>query len=88
MKLADGFTVSAMVVDAVKAPEVPLMVTVTGPPSVAVALAVRVSTLEFVVGLVAKAADTPLGKPVTARVTAPLNPLAPVTAMVSVLLLP
>ena len=79
---------SAMVVDAVSAPDVPVMVTVAGPPTVAVLLAVKVNTLEPVVGLVAKLAVTPEGRPVEARVTEPVKPLAPVTVMVSVLLLP
>jgi len=77
-----------MVVDAVSVPEVPLTVTVTGPPTVAVLLEVRVSTLEPVVGLVAKLAVTPVGRPLAARVTLPVKPFAPVTVMVSVLLLP
>jgi len=88
VKLEGGLTVRAIVVDAVSVPEVPLMVTVTGPPIVAVVLAVRVSTLEPVVGLVAKPAVTPLGRPLRARVTAPVKPFAPVTVIVSVLLLP
>ena len=74
-------------VDAVRAPEVPVMVTVDV-PSVAVALALRVSTLVPVVGLVANRAVTPLGKPVAARVTLPVNPPAPATVIVSVALLP
>ena len=88
VKLGGGVTVSAMVVDAVKVPEVPVMVTVTGPATVAVLLAVKVSRLEPVVGLVAKAAVTPLGSPLAARVTAPLKPPTSVTEMVSVSLLP
>jgi hypothetical protein len=77
-----ALTVSAMVVDAVSAPDVPVMVTVAGPVA-AVAPAESVSTLEPVVGLVAKAAATPLGRPVAARVTLPANPPAGVTVMVS-----
>ena len=88
VKSGGGATVKAIMVDAANAPEVPLMVTVTGPPAVAVLLAVSVSTLEFVVGLAAKAAVTPLGRPVAARVTAPVNPSVSLTLMVSVLLLP
>lgn len=80
-------TVSAMVVLAVSVPEVPVMVTVAA-PVVAVLLAERVRTLEPVTGLVAKAAVTPAGRPDAARVTEPVNPLAGVTVMVSVLLLP
>ena len=77
-----------MVVDAVRLPEVPLMVTVTGPPTVAVPVAVSVTTLVLVAGLVVNAAVTPLGRPEAERVTLPLNPFAPVTVMLSVLLLP
>ena len=54
--------VKAMVVLAVRLPEVPLMVTVAE-PTAAVLPAVSVSTLLPVVGLVAKAAVTPLGRP-------------------------
>jgi hypothetical protein len=81
------FTVNAMVVLAVRLPEVPVMVTVDV-PTVAELLAVSVSTLEAVAGLVPKDAVTPLGKPVAARVTLPLNPFAPVTVIVSVAPLP
>jgi len=76
-----------MVVDAVRVPEVPVIVTVAA-PMVAVLLAVSVSTLEPVVGLVAKAAVTPEGRPEAASVTLAVNPLAPVTVIVSVALLP
>src|ERR1035441_2073718 len=74
-------TVSAMVVVALSEPEVPVMVTVDV-PAVAVALAVNVSTLVEVAGLVPNAAVTPLGKPLAARVTEPLNGLTSVTVMV------
>ncbi len=80
-------TVRAMVVDAVSVPEVPLMVTV-GVPDAAALLAVSVSTLPPVVGLVPKAAVTPLGNPETASVTLPANGLTSDTVMVSVALLP
>ena len=74
---------------AVSVPEVPVMVTVSGPPVVAVLLAASVSTLEFVVvGLGLNEAVTPLGKPLALRVTPPVNPLEGVTVMVSVALLP
>ena len=72
-----------MVVVAVVLPEVPLMVTVAA-PVVAVLLAVSVSTLLPVVGLVPKAAVTPLGRPDAASVTLPLNPFAGTTAIVDV----
>ena len=80
-------TVSEIDVVAVRLPEVPVMVTVEVPVA-AELLAVKVNTLEPVVGLVAKLAVTPEGRPVEARVTEPVKPLAPVTVMVSVLLLP
>lgn len=80
-------TVRAMVVDAVSVPEVPITVTVAA-PVVAALLAVRVSTPLLVVGLVANAAVTPVGKPEAASVTLPANGLMSVTVMVSVLLAP
>jgi hypothetical protein len=80
-------TVSATVVDAVRLPEVPVMV-IVATPIVAVLPAVSVTPLDPVVGLVAKLAVTPLGKPLAARVTLPVNPLAPVTVIVSLALLP
>jgi len=66
-------TVRETLVVAVSVPEVPVIVTVYV-PAVAVALAVRVSTLLPVVGLVPSEAVTPLGRPDTARVTLPVNP--------------
>lgn len=86
-EVADEATVSEMVVVAVVLPEVPLMVTVDA-PVVAVALAVKVSTLVPVVGLVPNAAVTPPGRPDAARVTLPVNPPVSVTVMVSVAVLP
>ncbi len=85
--VALALTVTAMDVDAVKEPEVPVIVTVVV-PTVAVLLAVSVKTLEPVVGLVPKAAVTPLGRPDAARVTEPVNPPRSVTVTVSVALLP
>ena len=87
VKLGGRLTVSAIVVDAVRPPEVPVIVTVAA-PVVAVLLAVNVTPLDPVVGLVAKFAVTPLGRPVAARVTLPVNPLAPVTLIVSLAVLP
>jgi len=80
-------TVSEIVVDAVRVPETPVMVTIDV-PAMAVLLAVNVTTLVPVVGLVPNAAVTPLGNPASARVTLPANPFKSVTAMVSVPLLP
>ena len=87
-KLGADATVSAIVVEAVSVPDTPLTVTVTGPPTVAVLFAVSVSTLEPVAGFVANAAVTPLGRPLADSVTLPLNPFAPVTEIVLVLLPP
>lgn len=80
-------TVKAMVVLAVRLPEVPLMVTVAV-PTVAVLLAVSVSTLLPVLGFVANAAVTPLGRPDAASVTLPVNPFRSFTVTVLVPLLP
>lgn len=85
--VAVEFTVRASVVVAVKLPEVPVIVTVAD-PVVAVLLAVRVSTLVPVVGLVPNAAVTPLGRPDAARVTLPVNPPTSVTVIVLVPLPP
>ena len=86
-KVGAAATVSAIVVVSVSEPETPVMVTVTGPPTVAVLEAVRVNTLEsVVVGLGLKLAVTPLGSPVAERVTPEANPLAGVTVMVSLVL--
>jgi hypothetical protein len=88
VKLGPGFNVRAMVVDAVSDPEVPVIVTVVGPPTVAEFVAVSVSTLDPVAGFVPNDAVTPLGSPLAVRVTLPLKPLAPATVIVSVLVLP
>jgi hypothetical protein len=79
--VAVEFTVRASVVDAVKLPEVPVIVTVAD-PVVAVLLAVSVSTLVPVVGFVPNAAVTPLGRPDAARLTLPVNPPTSVTVIV------
>jgi hypothetical protein len=76
-------TVSAMVVLAERLPLVPVMVTVDE-PAVAELLAFSVNTLVPVVGLVPKDAVTPLGRPLAARVTLPLNPFAGFTVTVLV----
>lgn len=76
-----------MVVETCMQPDVPVIVTVAA-PSVAVLLAVNVNTLFAVVGFVPKEALTPLGRPVAASVTLPVNPDTTVAEMVSVTLLP
>lgn len=68
-------------------PEVPVIVTVEV-PVVAVALAVKVTELVDVVGLVPKLAVTPEGRPEADRVTLPVNPPEGVTVMVLLPLLP
>lgn len=80
-------TVNEIVVLALRLPEVPVIVT-EEVPAVAEALAVKVTTLELVVGFVPKAAVTPAGNPEAAKVTLPLNPSMLVTEIVSVLLAP
>jgi hypothetical protein len=77
----DGTTVSGMVVVAVVEPEVPVMVTVYVP-------AVNVNPLVPVVGLVPYVTVTPLGNPIAARVTLPVNPPTSVTVTESVAVLP
>ena len=57
-------------------------------PVVAVALAVRVSTLVEVVGLVPKLAVTPAGRPDAESVTLPVNPPDGVTVIVELPLFP
>jgi hypothetical protein len=80
-------TSSVKVVVAVVLPEVPVMVTVNA-PVVAVPVAVSVSTLVPVVGLVPQMPVTPLGRPESERVTLPVNPPTSVTVTVSVAVLP
>jgi hypothetical protein len=69
-----AITVKAtVVVWAGKAPETPLML-IFASPDVAVAVAVKVTTLVEVVGLVLKAGVTPDGNPKADNVTAPVKP--------------
>jgi hypothetical protein len=89
VKLGCEVTVRLTVVDWVSVPEVPVIVTVVGPPTVAVALAVNVKTLEVVVLEGLNDAVTPAGRvDVTARLTLPANPLTGFTVIVLVPLLP
>lgn len=66
-------TVTLMTVLTVSEPEVPVTVAVYC-PGVAVLLAVSVSVLLPLVGFGEKDAETPLGRPVAARFTLPVNP--------------
>jgi hypothetical protein len=85
--VTEGLTVSAIDVVTVVLPEVPVIVTFAG-PVVAVLLAVSVSALALVDDAGLKDAVTPLGNPVAANDTLPVNPPVSVTVMVSVALLP
>ena len=77
------------VVVCVNALDVPWMVTVTGPPVVAEALAVSVRVLVLVVGFGLNDAVTPLGRvDVTDRLTLPVKPFVGLTVIVLVPLLP
>jgi hypothetical protein len=89
VKFCDGVTVRLIVVVCVRAPEVPVTVTATGPPTVAEPLAVSVKTLVLVVLVGLKDAVTPVGRvEVTARLTLPVKPLMGFTVIVVVPLLP
>jgi hypothetical protein len=68
-------------------PDVPVMVTFDV-PVVAVELAVNVTTLVDVVGLVPKVAVTPEGRPDAERLTEPVKPFRSVTDTVLLPLLP
>jgi hypothetical protein len=81
VKLGGALTVRAMVVVADRLPEVPVMVTVSV-PEVAESLTVSVNTLVPVVGFEPNFAVTPLGRPVAASVTLPVNPFAGAIVMV------
>ena len=81
--VAAALTVSAIVVVADNAPDVPVIVTVDVPAD-ALELAVRLNPLEPVVGLVPNEAVTPVGKPEAASVTAPEKPPASATLIVLV----
>ena len=68
-------------------PEIPVTVTVAEPTVAAVeAVSVRMLLPVVLAGL--KDAVTPAGRPLTARLTAPLKPLRPITLMVLAPLLP
>jgi len=85
--VAVAFTVNEIVVVCVSEPEVPVMVTVEV-PVVAVELAVNVTELLEVVGLVPKLAVTPEGRPDAESVTLPVKPPEAVTVIVLLALLP
>jgi hypothetical protein len=78
------------VVVGVKLPDVPVMITVVGPPVAAELLAASVSVLvpvtSTVLGL--NVAVTPLGSPLAVKFTLPVKPFAGVTVIVLVPLPP
>ena len=76
-------TVRERVVDAIKAPDLPVMVMFCVPVGALVAAVnVRTALVEVVFGL--KVAVTEDGRPEAARLTLPVNPFNPVTAIVEV----
>jgi hypothetical protein len=81
-------TVTATVVNAVRLPEVPLMVTATGPAAAAPLAAVSVRTCVPGLAPLAKLAVTQLGRPDAVSATFPTNPPRSVTEIVLVTLLP
>lgn len=81
-RAAEDATVRLIVVEWLSVPETPVTVTVAV-PTVAVLLAVKVTTLVDVAGLVPKAAVTPVGRPEADNVTLPVKP--PVLVTVTVL---
>lgn len=87
VKFGGGLTVSESVVELVKLPEVPVMVTVAM-PVVAVLLAVRIKVLEPVVLVGLKDDVTPEGKPETERWTLLLKPFSALMVMLLVPLAP
>lgn len=84
---AGAVTVRLIVVVCVKLPDVPVIVTLDV-PVVAVLLALKVTTLLEVVGLVPNVAVTPAGRPDADKVTLPVNPPEGVTVIVEFPLLP
>ena len=84
-KLGSEVMLRLTVVVALKEPEVPAIVTATALEVVAAeVLAVKVSICVPAVDPFAKLAETPLGNPVAASATVPLNPPTSVTVMVLV----
>jgi hypothetical protein len=81
VKVGIGVTVRAMVVVALRLPEIPLTVMVNF-PSVAELLASRVSTLVEVAGFRLKEAVTPVGNPAAERATLPAKPFNGVMVIV------
>jgi hypothetical protein len=81
VKPGGGVTVREMVVLLVAVPEAPDTVTVEV-PAAALLDALNVSVLVFVAAVGLNAAVTPVGSPLTEKVTVPVNPFSGVTVMV------
>jgi hypothetical protein len=81
VKVGIGVTFSAMVVVALKLPEVPVTV-IVNVPSVAELFALRVRTLVEVAAFRLKEAVTPVGNPAAERVTLPAKPFNGVMVIV------
>jgi hypothetical protein len=85
VKFGGGVTVKATVAVSSTVPEMPVTVTVVGPPVVAEPLAVRVKVLVLLVLVGLNDAVTPLGKvEVTAKLTLPVKPPVGFTVIVLV----
>jgi hypothetical protein len=82
--VGSAVTVRETVVIALIAPEVPVTVTVTGPPTLAVLAAVSVNTSVPASVPAAKFAETPLGNPDAANAIVPVKPPMSVTETVVV----
>lgn len=88
VKPGGAVTVSSIEVSSNKLPDIPVIVTVTGPSTVAELVAVMVSTSVPLMVPGAKLCVTPLGNPVAVKLTAPLNPPTSVTVTMVVVLPP
>ncbi len=82
VKLGAGATVTATIAADEIVPLVPVMVTCEVPAATEL-LAVKVTVLDPVAGSVPNVAVTPVGSPVAARVTEPVNPLEALTVTVA-----
>lgn len=89
VKSGGGVTVRLIVVVCVRLPDLPVTVTVVGPPTAAEPLAVSVKILVVVVLVGLKDAVTPVGRvEVTVKATVPVKPLVGATVIVLVPLVP
>lgn len=87
LKFGGPVTISAIVVVFDKFPQLPAIVTTTGPKS-AVELAANVRVLVFAAGFGLNVALTPLGRPEATKLTLLLKPLCGLTVIVLLPLVP